>query len=106
LEIAELIRSGEDEIPSHFSEYQKVISIVCSYVVPTSTGMNIGFLYESAKDVLRYNNLKIMDHIKEVMQIGSLVYLDDENFDKIKNKNNSGNMSGDDLNALALAMGA
>ena len=62
------------------------MSVVCSRIVPSSDGMSTSFLYESAKDVLKWNNMSIQKHIQDVMYIGRLIYMKDEDFEEVKNK--------------------
>jgi len=72
-------------MPDSFDEFCTVISYICGHVVSTSNGMGSSYLYQSAKDVLKWNNLSVKDHIKTVMSIGQLVHLNDEQFEEVKN---------------------
>jgi len=44
----------------------------------------VGFLYESAKDQLRWNNLSIKHYVKIIMQIGQILSISDKDFNKYK----------------------
>ena len=59
--------------------------------------MSVAFLYESAKDVLRWHNLSVKTHINEVMSIGSLIYLSDENYNKHRAKISEENSTTEDI---------
>ena len=48
--------------------------------------MSTSFLYQNAKDVLRWNNLSVKKHIGDIMRIGTFLFLSDEDFEEIKNK--------------------
>jgi len=48
--------------------------------------MSTSFLYQSAKDTLRWNNLSVKKHISDIMRIGRLIYMKDEDFEEVKNK--------------------
>lgn len=81
------------ELPESFSEYETAITVICSKTA-TQEG---GFVYESAKDVLKWNSLSVKEHIYAVMSIGNLLYLDDKGFDNFKNKNNYSDVTKEEL---------
>jgi len=62
--------------------------------------MSASYLYESAKDVLKWHNLSVKDNIFDVMQIGNLIYLDDAKFESIKNSSEFIGVSVEDLEEL------
>ena len=59
--------------------------------------MGASFLYESAKDNLKWMNISVKDHVQEVMQIGNLIFLSDENYEKHKAKSISETTSVKDM---------
>lgn len=69
------------------------ISSVCTKIASGDGG----FIYESAKDQLRWNGLSVKDHINTVMSIGNLLYLDDKKFEEVKDKNNFIEVTKEDL---------
>ncbi len=67
--------------------------------------MGVSFLYDSAKDVLKWNNLSIKDNINIIMRIGGMLHLSDKDFANVKSNvsTESVMLTGDDINNLALA---
>jgi len=59
--------------------------------------MGYSFLYDSAKDCLRWAGLSVKDNIKLVMSIGSLVHLKEETFSEVINENEFLEVSKEDL---------
>ena len=68
-------------------------------------GMTASFLYESAKDQLRWFDVSVKKNIGYVMQIGQIYHMDDEAFSKIKSRSGRGSISLDGLYNLGVAMG-
>ena len=71
--------------------------IICSQVVSSGNGMAISFLYQSAKDVLKWHNLSAKEYIKTVMRIGDYVGMDDKSFEKVLNSEEFMSVSLEDL---------
>ena len=46
----------------------------------------VGYLYESAKDQLRWHNLEVKDYINLIMAIGQIMSYSDEDYKKEKVK--------------------
>ena len=46
----------------------------------------VGYLYESAKDQLRWHNLEVKDYINLIMAIGQIMSYSDEDYRKEKVK--------------------
>ena len=67
--------------------------------------MGASYLYESAKDELKWVNLSIRDNIGHVMRVGSMYHMEDEAFSKIKSRSGRGSISLDGLYNLGVAMG-
>ena len=84
--VATFLRSDSVDIPASFGEYETAIALVCSQVVSTSNGMSASFLYESAKDVLKWSNLSRKKYISLVMRIGNLIHLEEQGFEELKNE--------------------
>ena len=62
---------------------------MCTLIaINLTSGGGGGFVYQSAKDQLRFNNLSIKKHISVMMIIGSLYTLPKEDWEKYKNDNN------------------
>ena len=62
--------------------------------------MGAAFIYESAKDVLRWNNLSVKEHINLVMRIGNYLNMSDKDFEDVKNKNEFLDITLEDLNRM------
>jgi len=46
----------------------------------------VGYLYESVKDQLRWNNLSVKQYVRVISQIGNIMALSEENYKKEKVK--------------------
>ena len=95
------MRESDEQIPESFDDFSRVMVLLASKVISTSNGMSAGFLYESAKDVLRWHNLSVKQHINTIMRIGTLTHLDDEAWVKFKYNTTSKMLNGDDIDRLA-----
>ncbi len=62
--------------------------------------MSVGFLYQSAKDVLRWSRLSVSLYIKTVMAVGSIYHLTDKQFEDYKNENEYLEVSLEELEAF------
>ena len=62
--------------------------------------MGGSFVYQSAKDQLKYHNLSIKKHITAIIAIGNLYLLSEENFEKYKNDNNYIGITKEELKAF------
>ncbi|MCK5743630.1 MAG: hypothetical protein KAH30_02745 [Caldisericia bacterium] len=62
--------------------------------------MGVSYVYQSAKDVLKWRNLSVREHIGTVMQVGNLVYLSDKAFDEITTENEFLEISKEDLDRM------
>ena len=71
------------EFPSDWDEYRKVITVACTKTVSVSNGMAVTYLYESAKDVLKWLDVNVSEYVKTVMSVGNLVHLDDKDFNEV-----------------------
>jgi len=47
----------------------------------------VGYLYQSAKDSIRWHNQKPKEFINLIMGIGNLRYLSDDEWNKLENEN-------------------
>jgi hypothetical protein len=104
--IAEFLRdSSKDSFPDDWDEYKIKLALVCSEVVSYSNGMSASFYYESAKDVLRWHKMSVKKYIKTVMNIGSMIYLDDKTFSSLLTRSSVARAyNGDDIDRMARAM--
>ncbi len=69
-------------------EFESILAYVaskCSFSYGFSGAT--GFLYESAKDELRWAGMRPKYYVRLIMHIGELVALDDEAFEKAKVRN-------------------
>jgi len=64
----------------------------------------VGYLYDSAKDAIKWSNLKPKHFVNLVMQVGQLVYLSDEDFDKISDNSDNDIIQLSDINNFAKMM--
>lgn len=76
------------------------MAMVASQVVITANGMSSGFLYESAKDCLKWAGLSVEEHIRFIMSVGTHYCQSDEDFEKFKNDNEYLEVSVTDLEEL------
>lgn len=74
-----------------------MLAQISSRVVSVSNGLSRAFLYESAKDNLKWNNLSEKEHIYTVMKIGEYRYFSDEDFAKLINSSSHLSVSEDDI---------
>ncbi|MDM5264678.1 hypothetical protein PF327_10775 [Sulfurovum sp. XTW-4] len=82
-----------------------MIANICMAVVPTSTGMSVSFLYESAKDTLRWHRLSVQKHIGTVMSIGNMLFMDDKSYGEMRTKSSATKaFTGDDIDKMAQAI--
>ena len=95
------MRDRSGTIPEYFDDYSTTMIVIASRVVSASNGMSASFLYESAKDVLKWHNLSVKEHINTVMQIGVLLNLDDEAWSKFKYTGTKKMLDGDDIDRMA-----
>jgi len=58
----------------------------------------VGFLYESMKDQLRWNNLSVKNYVRIISQIGQVLSMEDKDFDKYKVEHTQ--MSDDAISAV------
>ena len=66
--------------------------------------MSGAFLYESAKDTLKWHGLSVKEHITTIMHIGTLYHLSDEDFAKMgTSTSNSDFVDLEVINELAIA---
>jgi len=86
--------------PNDFDEYMKYITSVCISCISSSNGMSASFIYQSAKDSLKWHNMSIKDNIQTVMRIGVLLNLSNEDFENMKNDNEFLDVNLDELNAF------
>jgi len=100
--VAEFLRSADENMPEDFDDFSIAMVMIASKVISSSNGMSAFFLYESAKDVLRWHNLSVKKYINTIMSIGTLYHLDDEGWNKYKYKTTSKMLDGDDIDRLAL----
>ena len=70
-----------------------------------AAGMGASYIYESAKDELRWINLSVKENIGYVMRIGQMYHMEDEAFSKIKSRSGRGTISLDGLYNLGVALG-
>ncbi len=59
--------------------------------------MSASFLYQSAKDVLKWNSLSPRRYIKTVMSIGAIYHLSEKQFQEYLNENVYLDMTLEDL---------
>lgn len=62
--------------------------------------MSVAYLYESAKDVLKWSNLDVKLYVKSVMSIGSIYHLSDKEFENYKNESEYLDISLEELEAF------
>lgn len=100
------MRSDNKEFPDDFDEYSKFIVSICNYCQPNygSMGGIVGYLYDSAKDAIRWHKAKPKEYINLIMAIGRLAYLSDEDFNKIAIDSDIEEMDLRTLNNLAIAL--
>ena len=78
-----MLRSGEGFDTLH--TFEKVIANIAAKCEFNYGAMGrVGFLYESIKDQLRWNNLIVKDYVKMVSQIGQILSMSDEDYNKRK----------------------
>ena len=65
--------------------------------------MSGAFLYESAKDTLKWHGLSVKEHIVTIMHIGTLYHLSDEDFAKMGTTPSSDLLEADVINEMAIA---
>lgn len=66
-----------------------------------NNGFSTNFIYESAKDVLRWSNISVKDNIQAIMTIGNYIFMADEDFEKLKMSDKKESMALDVLDKLA-----
>ena len=76
-----------------------VVTSRCEYAYGFSG--RVGFLYQSAKDQLKWNGLSVKAYLSLVMQIGTVMSLSDEDYHKEKGKVVA--MSTADIDAVFIA---
>ena len=83
-----------------------VVTSICGGCQPDYSGMSgvVGYLYQSAKDSIKWHNLKPKDFINLIMSIGRLVYLSDEDFNKLDVSKDKDIINVDNVNNFALMM--
>ncbi len=91
------MRSSETLFPVGWDEYRIVLANISRQVVSTSNGMSVGFSYQSAKDVLKWNNLSPKQYVKTVMAVGSIYHLTDKQFEDYKNDSEYLEFTADEL---------
>lgn len=55
-------------------------------VATQNNGFSSSFIYESAKDVLRWSNISVKENIQAIMSIGNYIFMADEDFKNLKLK--------------------
>jgi hypothetical protein len=59
-----------------------------------------GFIYQSAKDQLKWNNLSAKKYISAIMSMGYLYLMPKDSFEKYKNDNNYIGITKEELQAF------
>ena len=77
------MRSKSTSIPSDFDEFSRSLTIVASRVSSIPAGMTAAFIYESAKDELRWGGISVKEHTGHIMQIGMMIHLDEKAFNEM-----------------------
>ena len=81
-----MLRSGEGFDTLH--TFEKVIANIAAKCEFNYGAMGrVGFLYESTKDQLRWNNLIVKDYVKMVSQIGQILSMSDKDYEKARVEN-------------------
>ncbi len=81
------------ETDTQENDFYLVLSAVAMQVVPTNNGFGTFFLYESAKDVLRWNNLSVKEYIKLIMYAGTMIFITDKEFNELNQEEVNLNMT-------------
>jgi len=94
------LRGKDKKDLSEFDEYSLAMIVICSRTVTQSNGMASFYLYESAKDNLKWYNLRVKDYIHDVMQIGTLVNLSEESFNKLSSDEMFSGLTKEDIEEM------
>ena len=72
---------------------------MCNYCQPDYGGIGgvVGYLYDSAKDAIKWHKAKPKEYIKLIMAIGRLVYLSEDDFTKTMNHHTADTISDDEV---------
>jgi hypothetical protein len=70
------------------SDYEKIITSLCSKISVQYSEVGGSFIYQSAKDQLRWHNISIKNYISDIMTIGNLFLLSDKDWETYKSDNN------------------
>jgi len=97
LRIADYLHGG---LTTLHGEYELVIAQLCKLISISQGESGGGFIYQSAKDVLKWHNLSVKKHISVIMSIGNLYLLPEKQFEKYKNDNNYIGITKEELKAF------
>ena len=68
--------------------------------VPVSNGESVSFIYQSVKDVIKWHSISVKDHIAIIMNMGTLIYMTEENYNKVIDESLHKSVTKSDIDAV------
>jgi len=96
------LRKRPKRIPEYFDEYRFALLKICSKCEPEFGAMGVvGFLYQSVKDSIKEEKLKVKTFRGPAMAVGRLVYMKEEDFNRSVPAKTIADVSAEEINKLA-----